>query len=37
VDQDVSKWNTAIEKQYALYGDFYLRAPAADAFTTATI
>jgi hypothetical protein len=36
-DQDVSKWNTAIEKQYALYGDFYLWAPAADAFTTATI
>jgi hypothetical protein len=36
-DPAVIAWNTAIDRQYALFGGLYLWASAADAFTVATV
>lgn len=36
-DPEVKNWNAAIERQYKLFCDFYLWAPAADAFSVETV
>lgn len=36
-NQDVVNWNNAIDRQYKLFGDLYLWAPPAKAFTAAKV